>query len=195
MGQVLKNYPGDIDGTVKIQIIDEIYSLGMRSVQAIVATMGYLEEPMVDFIVDRAIKEKRFVRRIEVVKATKKFINMMLAGMVRGMIGKIAASLDSKHLLPAASESLEKANSIATTLILLELKVNCLKLINYQEIEKLKKDFEQNNEKFAIGILTSIITHFLKYNKCDYRLRSKLCSLFEIPEQKTMIESRKQLNG
>ncbi len=194
MGQILKNYPGDIDGEMKVQIIDEIHKMGMRAVQAIISTMGYLEEPMVEFVLDRAKKENPSVRRSDVVLATKKFINMMLASMVRGMINKIALSLDSRHLLIAATESLEKDNSIASRLILLELKVNCLNQFTYQEIEDFKKELGQKNERFASGILSSIVSQYLKYNKCDYKLRSKFCNLFGFHERSVMLDNKKQLS-
>lgn len=195
MGQILKNYPGDIDGKMKVQVIDEIHKLGMRSVQAIVLTMGYLEETMVEYVLDRVTKDNPNVRKSDVVLATKKIINMMLAGMVRGMINKIALSLDSKHLLLAATESLERDNSIASKLILAELKINCLNQFSFQEVDGLKKELERNNERFASGILGSIISQYLKFNRCDYKLRSKLCNLFGFSEHKVMIDNTKQLKS
>lgn len=193
LGQILQNYPGEIDGKLKVDMVDEIHKLGMRSVQAIIKTMGYLEQDLVNFVIERATQENKIFRREDVVAATKKFINMMLSGMVRGMINMVASSLNSRHLLCAAKEALEKENSISSKLIFMELKVNCLKIPDYQEIALLKNQLDQSSERFASSILSSIIGYYLSYNKCDYRFRAKLCSLFGFSEKKTMLETSKKL--
>ena len=34
LGQIISNYPGDIDGKSKLEIIDEIHMLGMRLIES-----------------------------------------------------------------------------------------------------------------------------------------------------------------
>lgn len=113
--------------------------------------------------------------------------------MVRGMINKTASCLNSKNLLIAASDSLGKNTAISAKLILLELKLNFLKMPNYNEIASLKKILEELNEEFALCVLSSIVAQYLKYNTCDYRLRSRLCSLFGFPEKDTYLKSKRNL--
>lgn len=195
LGQILQNYPGEIDGELKVDMIDELHKLGMRSVQAIIQTIGYVEQDLIDFIVDRATQDGKNFRREDIVSATKKFLSMLLSGMVRGMINMVAQSLNSKHLLYAAKEALEKDDSISSKLVLAELKTNCLRTPDYQEIASLKDQLDRSNEHFASSILSSIVGYYLNYNRCDYRFRAKLCSLFGFSEKKTMIETSKLLLG
>lgn len=133
----------------------------------------------------------------EVVRFCKRFNltadDMLLSGMVRGMINMVAQSLNSKHLLLAAREALEKEDSISARLVLADLKINCLKIPDYQEIALLKEQFDRSNERFASSILSSIVGYYLSYNKCDYKFRAKLCSLFGFSEKKTMLETSKRL--
>lgn len=193
LGQILQNYPGEIDGKLKVDMIDELHKLGMRSVQAIIETMGYMEQDLINFVVDRATQDGKNFRREDVVSATKKFLSMLLSGMVRGMINMVAKSLNSKHLLYASKEALEKDESISSKLVLAELKTNCLKIPDYQEIASLKDQLDRSNERFASCILSSIVGYYLSYNKCDYRFRAKLCSLFDFSEKDTMLETSKRL--
>lgn len=195
LGQILQNYPGDIDGEDKIAIIDEMHKLGMRSVQAIINTMGYLEQDLVEYIIERAKAQNRSFRREEIVKVTKRFINYLISGTVRGMVHQVAISLNSIYILPAAKSVFEDDLSISSKLILMDLKLNCLNKPDYNEIAALKRGFDKANERFASSILSSIVGYYLNYNKCDRTLRSKLCSLCEIQERQVLIENkRKQLN-
>ena len=193
LGQILQNYPGDIEGCDKTGIIDEIHKLGMRAVTAIVNTIEYAEQDYVEYVFERAKVKDENISRDKIVNAAKQLINLIIFGAVRGMVYQIAVSLNSEYLLPAATEVLSKDGSISSKLVLIELELNCLNKPNYREIELLKKAFEANNEKFAINILSTIITYYLNYNKCDGRLRQKLCALFEISEKQTLIESQKNL--
>ena len=194
LGQILQNYPGDIDGTLKVNIIDEIHKLGMRSVKAIIGTMGYLQNSLVEFIVERAKKENKAYRREDIESATKKLLDVLVSGMVRGMINKVAVSLNSPYLLPAAKEALLKENTISAKLILMDLKVNCLKTVDFQEITKLKEDLDNSkNTRFASCILSSIVSYYLSYNKCDYRLRAKLCAKFGFSEKEAQLKGQGRL--
>lgn len=193
LGQILQNYPGDINGENKISIIDEVHKLGMRSVQAIINTMGYLERDLVEYIIDKAKSKKQNIRRDEVVSSTKRFINFLISGTVRGMVHQVAISLNSKYILEAATRVFSNDNSISSKLILVDLKLNCLNMPNYQEIANLKKIFDSQNERFASSILCSIVGYYLTYNKCDRALRSKLCALCGISEKQIFIENKKEL--
>lgn len=193
MGEILKNYPGEIKGTDKIDIITEIHKLGMRSVQAIISTMGYLEQALVEFAMERAEKQVKRYSKDEIVLATRHFVGILISSMARGMIHQIASSIDSPYLLSAAEKTFENDPSISSKRILLDLKLNCLKKVNFAEIKHLKKEFDDSNEKFASRILDSIVGQYLSFNRCDYSLRSRLCSLCGFSERETLKASQQEL--
>lgn len=191
LGQILQNYPVGIDGQNKLEIIEEIHKLGMRSVQAVIKTMGYLEQDLVEYIYERASQEKRNISKDEVAQATRRVINLLVSGMARGMIHQVAISLNSEHLLPAATKSFEDDKSISSKLVLMDLKLNCLKKCNYSEIQSLKKNFDAHNEKFASRILDSIVARYLNFNMCDHALRAKLCSLCGLSQRQALIATQR----
>jgi len=194
LGQILQNYPGDIAGSDKIDIIDEMHKLGMRSVQAIINTMGYIEQDLVEYIVDKTKEKHPKVQRDQIVASAKRFINYLISVAVRGMVHQIANSLNSIYVLPAAQKAFEGDLSISSKLVLMDLKLNCLNKPDYNEISGLMKVFNDSNERFAANILSSIVGYYLNYNKCDHTLRSKLCSLCGISEKHVLIENHnKQL--
>lgn len=194
LGQILQNYPADIDGDFKVQIIEELHKLGMRSVQAIVETMGYMEESLISSIMERAAQEQKVFNRDEVAKATRYVLTMLISGMVRGMVNMVASSLNSALLLPAATEALTKEDSISARLVIQELKLNYLKAPDYEELERFNTDLERANNKFAQFVLSRIAAHYLRYNICDYKLRNKMCALFKFSEKKVFVRNQRMLS-
>ena len=144
LGEILQNYPVGIEGEKKVEIIDEIQKLGMRSVQAIIKTMGYLEKDLVEYVYARASREKKYVSKEQIVFVTRQFINLLITGMARGMVHQVAVALNSEHLLLAAKKAFEEDNSISSKLVLLDLELNCLNICNYTEIKGLKKEYNLN---------------------------------------------------
>lgn len=193
LGQILQNYPADIDGQFKVEIIEELHKLGMRSVQAIVETMGYMEESLIASIMERAAQEQKIFNRDEVAKATRYVLTILISGMVRGMINMVASSLNSPLLLPAATEALTNNESISALLVIQELKLNYLKTPDYEELEKLNSNLAKANNKFAQFVLSRIAAHYLRYNKCDPRLRDRMCALFKFSEKKVFLENQQML--
>ena len=191
LGEILQNYPGEISGNLKIEMINELHNLGMRSIQAIIQTTLFLEQDVIDFIIDRATSDDKNYRREDIVTTVKSIINLMLSEMVQAIIHMIANSLNSKYLLPVSKEALEKDPSLSSKLVLADLKINCLKSINYQDISALKDQLDGSNQYFASSILKSIVAHYLNFNRCDYKLRSKLCDLFNFSLKQTMLKTTK----
>lgn len=193
LGQILRNYPGDIEGKVKVDIIEEIHDLGMRSVQAVISTMELIQDDFVNMIIEKGKKENRILQKDKLVIDIKRLFTFLLSGLVRGMINKIALSINSKYLLRAAQNTFCKHNSISENLVLQELKFNCLKEPNLKEIFSLYERLNNDNNIFGICVLKSIVATYLTYNECDFKLRDKLCSKFELNPKSMIVSQRKVL--
>lgn len=195
LGQIIQNYPGGIDGELKTDIIKEIYSLGMRSVEAISENMNGLRDELARFVFERAQHEKKTITMAGCVELAKKFSNVLTLGMVRGMVSKIAISINSKHLGVATKEALEAENSVFAKLVLVDLYLNCFKQVSFGFVEDKKKSIEAEKSTSALiasGVLRQIVVNYLDYNKCDFKLRQRLCDLFKLSEKhkKPLIEKK-----
>ena len=153
LGQVLRNYPGDIDGALKLQIIDEIHKLRMRTIEVLFSAMGILEDDLILYISEQAKKKVNPLIRAEVIKKTREFLSVMMAGATRGMIHKIAACFQNEALLPAICEAFSVKNSLSQELILQDLNFNLLKRLDVESVLAFKDRLERNNEHFARTIL------------------------------------------
>ena len=164
LGQVLRNYPGDIDGELKLQIIDEIHKLGMRTMEVLFSTMGILEEDLILYISEQAKKKVNPNIRAEVVQKTRDFLSVMMAGATRGMIHKIATCFQNEALLPAIRETFSSKSSLSQELILQDLNFNLLKRPDVESVLTFKNRLERNNEHFPRTILQSIVAQYLLNN-------------------------------
>lgn len=183
LGQIIQNYPGGIDGELKADIIKEIYSLGMRTIEAVSENMDGLREELACFVFERAQHEKKSITMDGCKEFAKKLSNMLTLGMVRGMVSKISLSINSKHLVVVTKETLGSEMSVFAKLVLVDLQFNCFKQPSYSLVEKIKKELDAKSDTtslIAAGVLQQIIVTYLDYNKCDYKLRQKLCSLFKL---------------
>lgn len=57
MGQILKNYPGSIDGSIKIELLQEVHSLGMKSLTYTYELLKKELERLLDGISDVVYKK------------------------------------------------------------------------------------------------------------------------------------------
>lgn len=192
LGQILQNYPANISGQDKVEMINTLHKLGMRAVQAMIDTLKFIENDLVNYIVEKTNEQNKNYRREDIENATRLFISKLMTSMVRGMVKQVAVSLNSEYLLPAANITFCEDESISSKLILAELKMNFLNKFNYNDIKDLRNAFSKNDELFALKILDAIINHYLNYNKCDQRLRAKLCNLCGFSENKLLIENKKK---
>lgn len=193
LGQILQNYPGEIEREDKLTIISEIHKLGMRAVQTIIDAMVRSESDITEYIVEMEMKRDKNLLRSDIVNSAHNFISLLLAGMARGMLHHVAASISNPQLLPAAEKTFKEDSSISAKLIYLDLKMNCLGRADFEEIKNLSDLLEKNNERFASKILDSIVGSFLNYKDCDYRLRQKLCTLCGFSNDKVLIASKRNL--
>lgn len=191
LGQVLRNYPGDIDGELKLQIIDEIHKLGMRTMEVLFSTMGILEEDLILYISEQAKKKVNPNIRAEVVQKTREFLSVMMAGATRGMIHKIATCFQNEALLPAIHETFSVKNSLSQELILQDLNFNLLKRPDVESVLIFKKGLERNNEHFPRTILQSIVAQYLRHNHCSRETRQRLCAGFQFADDRVFVERQK----
>lgn len=191
LGQILCNYPGDIDGVLKIQIIDEIHKLGMRSTEVLFSAVGILEQDLILFISEKAKGKVNPEVQTEVVEKTREMLSCLMAGTAKAMINKIAACYNNDALLPAIKETFSTTDLLSQELVLQELKFNMLRKPDVEGVITLNNSLERRKAQFGQTILRSIVAHYLRYNHCSHDTRQKLCSNFELQDNFYFIERKK----
>lgn len=192
LGQIIVNYPGDIDGEVKISIIDEIHKLGMRITEAMLSSIGLLEKEFVEYVVEYVKEKKKISDNQEIIRISQTVFSWLVAEMTCGMIRKISTSLCNDALLIAVQETFTLSSSISQKLILADLQFNLLKKPNIREVLQLADEFDKGKStQFAGSVLRSIVSDYLKHNRCGHSMRDQLCNRFKLSEKNALIEGAK----
>lgn len=192
LGQIIMNYPGDIDGDVKISIIDEIHKLGMRITEAMLSTIRLLERDFVEYVVEYVKGKKKNSDTQEIIQVSQTFFAGIVAGMTCGMIRKISTSLSNDALLIAVQETFASSSSISQKLMLADLQFNILKKPNIHEVLQLADEFDKGKStQFAGYVLRSIVSDYLTYNRCGHSIRTELCNRFKLSDKRVLIERAK----
>ena len=192
LGQILQNYPGDINGDKKIEIIDEIYKLGMRLIQSFINLFTQLEDDILKFSIDEAKKEQDNRTIGELRLASSNLFSVILSGFIRSIIDRIAISMSNELLLPAIEESYNNQNTIAAKLIYVDIRFNCLRQPNVEYAIDLYNNLEKSNNKFALCILQSIVSYYLSFNDCDFRTRSRICEKLNLNSKELLLHSKRK---
>ena len=195
LGQILKNYPGDIDGKLKIEIIDQIHSVGMKIMQMLFSTIGTYEDGLIRFLAEKAKEKNESSLQPEVAQKTMEMLICLFAGAARGMISKIAFCLNCESLLPAIDEAFAKKPCSSQKLADCDLRLNKLRKFTVDSVVNWYDKLRQDREWLTSTILRSIVAYFLRYNHCSTETRKKLCSVFEFKYDDVFIarEWQKQL--
>ena len=189
LGQIIKNYPGDIDGDVKVSIIDEIHKLGMRIAEAMISVVGMLKKEFVEYVVNYVKDKKNTSDTIELVNFSQIFISWLVAGLTYGMIRKISTALCSEALLMVIQETFSLSSSLSQKLILQDLQFNVMKKPNFREAIQLYNEFEKSKSTYFAGeILRLIVYEYLTYNSCGYKMRAQLCEHFNLSLKQILID-------
>lgn len=192
LGQIIVNYPGDIDGHEKKLIIDEVHKLGMRITETLLTTLGSEEEDFVDIMVDDIKKRNPDINKTELTTEVRTMFSLLMASFAYSMIKKTASSLNNESILRAINETFEESDSLSQVLIVQELKTNLLRKPDVSELIDLSRMWKKdNNKRFAHSILKMIVWYYLKYNKCKSEIRNRLCSEFAFSSTDMLIESAK----
>ena len=177
LGQILKNYPGDIDGTDKVEIIESIDRVAMRVIGVMIETFGYFEKDLIRILADEAKEQDKSASNIQLVGRVKEMFAALLSSFAFSTVQRVARSLGSEHLLIAMEEVVENHPEwISLKLANVHVQLNCSPTPPHEQIKKYYLDLEKDKLKFAAGTLKAIVAWYLRNNRCGQATRDSLCS-------------------
>lgn len=187
MGQVLRNFPGALPGALKVEIAEESYRLGMRTLHVIHRNMGERLELL------RAVFREMFreLRQIEdretLQRLTDNWLFMIAYSSSYGMLKRISYCIGSEDLVPVYKEVLSKRGILAYNLIDLSLKLDNIRGFPDEEVERIKRMVEK--KQFAKLVFQNLVrNHFYLFPHPLAKIES-VCAKLDIP-----IEYAKMLN-
>ena len=190
MGQILKNYPGTIRGTVKNDLLETIYIVGMR-------TLSYSSDILyggIERIFDN-ISEKlqQTPSQIEMEKAkeiSRKLNASMdnLFGLLSyAMIRNLATSVANKALMPVVAQS-QLNDKIGYNLVQDAIQLNEFGIIAVESILKEYDNYKANDNIFAAKLLRLLVLdHYYVYGSKNFKNRQKIWSKIQFGNKQRVL--------
>lgn len=190
LGEITKSYSGTLDGEPKAQLVQSIYSLGLRSLKTFISLFEEEHEQLVKHIRNIIIKKN---------KITADKINESVEGIIFGLassislsiVNKIAKSVgtqDLNHLYKRMYESNE--DNVAYHLIKIAIYLDFSNGLNEQEIISLFKNLKFDKNVLPNSILRNLVLEHLYMFETSISRKASLCAKLEIDVN----DARKQLN-
>jgi hypothetical protein len=190
LGQISKNYYGSLDGKVKIEVVGEVYNLGLRSLNKIMSNFEEYSDLLVEQI-SEVIKKRDIKSNVDVDGITKKIVFNFATMISIGFIGKTANSIASKDLYEVIDVISGNDITIAKELINIAISLDFPNGLDTDLIIKTNDKLRNNNIATMI-LKLFVIKHLYKFH-VPYDKKQKLCKRLSISieKQKKMLITSK----
>lgn len=188
LGQLAKNY-NELDGDVKVEIVEEAYDLGLRSLKQMLDSFEEYSEIIKEEISSK-IEAKNINSEAEKMNLSSK-ITFQFATMISlGFLAKISSSVASKDLRNITEEVYNSDPTIAKSLINIAIDLDFSNGLNINKIVSLHEKIKDNN--LCLMLLRLFVTrHLYKFN-VEHSKRQRICTKLNIgiEQQRSMITAQ-----
>lgn len=197
MGQVVKNFPGDLKGDLSLQLAKQSYSLTLRILKGCLMSFEEDLENVRNRILSHLETDGPLDHKDQ--SDPTYAVNMFLAGMAEFMIvasiKKLSATVGHQDLRRTYDALRQEAGdeNIATRLIDLTIRLDHTGRIPVHDVEDLKPRLTKN----IIGYTTLrlLVADFLSLFPCDYKIKQKIESLLDFQPNTVALLGEKKVKS
>lgn len=178
LGQLVKNFPGSLQGDDKLALVKECYSLGLRTVSMLFDLFQRDVEGFVDSVYGRLIEKHPDIRdRDELKSKVRKFMFWMIESVSFGMIKRISQAVGHSQLGEIYREVREQDESNATALVDIAIR---LENLGFPE-ERLTELAAKFHKSFFCGRVLKqlVVEHFYLFPTHE-STKQKVCEALKI---------------
>ncbi|CAK7010808.1 metallophosphoesterase [Tissierella sp.] len=191
LGQIVKNFPGSLIGSIKHDIILECYHLGLRTLNVF---MSIINENIKDMIEELKMryKEKNLDKPYDeqaVEEDAKYFILRISEAITISIIKKISESVNNNKLSETYKEIILKNNTISFKIIDISIKLDFLRDVPESEIIRLNEELKNNY--FTQNILRHLVFINFYLYRHEHRVKQRICSKLGISYKSVQVKEGK----
>lgn len=197
MGQVIRNSPGSLPGNVKHEVAKEAYSLGLRTLTAVLNIPISNLEGLRRYVIE-LVREYRASRRMpallesELWKTADEGIIQLAQAFGFGMVRRISQAVGLKQLEETYAEVLKDfGDQISGHLVDVAIKLDHFPTAPISAIKELDGRLQKSSNYYSHKILLDLVYCYLYIRNVDYKTRSQLMSWFKISggATKTLVDN------
>lgn len=176
LGQLAKNY-SELDGDVKVDILKEVYDLGLRSLMKIMSSFEEYTDILQEEVTS-IIESKKIHSNIEAKNIANKIVFEFATMVSYGFLAKISNSIASKDLIVITNEIYEMDKTVAKELINMAIDLDFLGGMDSNKIISFHHRLKDNN--LGIMMLRVFVTRHLYKFDVNFQKRQKVCEKLSI---------------
>ena len=179
MGQVLRNFPGSLQASVKADLAAESYLLGLRTLKAVLRIAEDNVEELRLYFARFLQENQRITAMSELGKAADEAVIWATLNCAFGMTKRISNAVGLYELEGTFTDVVERlGGTMAVRMIDASVKLDHFPGVPLAEIETLKKDTKNNH--FTRRILVDLLINHMYLFKVNYKTRQKIGKLLGI---------------
>ena len=186
-GQVLRNFPGSLEGEVKVEIAKASYLLGLRVLGSFCKLVGLNITVLRDMFKD-VLKEKGLRDEKKLEQAVDFVLYRIVSAVAFGVIKKVSHSLGSEYLAETFEEVSDDRVPTSISLVNLSIKLDHFQAFPLHDILKVYDNAHKN--LFTSSIVRDLVVQHLYLFPVPLRSRQTVCDRLNI-----RIEDPKLLTG
>jgi len=161
LGQLLKNFPSSLPGATKLEIAEECYKLGLRTISMFSDFCSEQREELVALLSEWAQKERDIPEDQANTKA-RQLVLWLMEGFATHVIKRVSMSVGVKSLAPVYDEIVRNFPGLPTSLVDYSIKLDHFERFPVDELKRVAKVAEK--ELFAFLILRRLtIDHIYRF--------------------------------
>ncbi|MDD5401096.1 MAG: metallophosphoesterase [Sulfurimonas sp.] len=190
LGEITKSYSGTLDGEPKAQLVQSVYSLGLRSLKTFISLFEEEHEQLVEHIRQIIVKKN---------KVTADKIDESVQGIIFGLASSIALSIVKKISKSVGTQDLNhlykrmhanNKDNIAYHILKIAIDLDFQGGLNEQEIIGLFKELKIQKNVLPNSTLRNLALEHLYMFETSISRKTSLCTKLEIDAN----DAKKQLS-
>jgi hypothetical protein len=177
LGQVLRNFPGSLEGVLKLDITRESYLLGLRIIRALLSLAETSLDAMRANIAD-IIAERTGLADQALADKTESAIIWLTGAASFGTIKRVSYAVGHQDLAATYEKVVTMNGNLSNRVIDVAIKLDHYENVPEQELRKLRSLVLKN--PFTFSIIRNLVADHLYLYGCDYQTMQMLGSAWNI---------------
>lgn len=184
LGQILKNNYGQIKSARKLELAEEVYASGLRSLSLFFKAINDNSDYFINQIVT-LINPERIPDKVEIEKMSKTLLFNFCSQISYNFIRKISDSIGSQKLEEILSKIPERNDFFSYHLIDFSIKLDYYK--SFPESEMLKNAKKMENNPLSFQIVRRLVWRYLHLYQTNYQQKQRISDILRITLPATII--------
>ena len=178
LGQILKNFPGSLEGEAKREIARECYDLGLRALSVVFEMIRAEQEEILNKVSEVLRRQHPSFTSLEIESRAKETFVGLAHALSYGMIKKVAQSVGSPELSSTFERLLKDSGTAAYRLINSALDLDHKTDFPSESIRCAKDKFD--GDPLAMSLLRHLVISHFHLFPVDFRTKQSICAALKI---------------